>query len=97
MTEPREFLTAMADIRQRFDDMNRVEEACGLPRLEDADLTWTERVLELERRVIVLGTWAKDRANLDAMDAVLSTIGATVLTMKIAVGRAQEARVESGS
>jgi hypothetical protein len=97
MTQPRAFLNVMCEIRERLDELNEIETACGLLPLQEQDRTFQERAEELSRRAILLETWAKaDNRDLDTMDLVCDTLAAHVVAFKLAIAGAQETRVESG-
>ena len=77
----------------RLAKLNRVESGCGLPRLEDADMSWPERVHELHMRV---GTLGAARHDMRPAISDLEALGAWVLASMVAVDAAEHADVTSG-
>jgi hypothetical protein len=80
---------ALRRISYKLATLNARQVACGLPRLQEADMTWGERTMELQARVRLL------EADGPSMD-LLAALGAHVTAYMVALDRAELARVDSG-
>lgn len=96
MSETAAYLSIMREFRVRFDELNAIEECCGLPPIQEQDWSWVRRAVELERRLALVSEWARSGDELAYLDVALDLLGAHLVAMKLAVARAMDARIDTG-
>lgn len=94
MTSPAELMKAMADIRGALMTLNSAEASMGLPPLDETNLSWPERVDELRFRLGWIGVHVSEHGRPDQRS--LDALGAWVVSLKVALAREDELRVETG-
>lgn len=86
--------TAARDLAECLQFFNDEHRTMGLPPLEHADKTWTERQHELDVRVNQLA--AEIHQHRRPSMAMLDALGAHVLATKLALAQAEEFDIASG-